>query len=337
MLKSNTTRLAITVTALLSSLWLLNHQLRFLPLKDGLISEGDIRHATDNSIVRPDGNSREHDAAATHIPIVYSGFTPSEPSLHSSTQVSAAPSKSAAPSDIEGFHEMQADKVVVVGTTVDEDASWVRDELPMYRHLIVGQGFALTNVHRWQHAIYSVENQSAPLHTTKNKGREGNVYLTYLVEHYDKLPATIAFDHPHREGFPKAWHTDAEDYSNVKALQSLNIDFVQKSGYANLRCVATPGCPDEIQPFRPWDDQNRYPEHAYGQVWIDIFNNTDVPKIVGAACCAQFAVSRNQVLKRPKEDYVRFHQYLMETSIDDAVIGRVYEYMWHIIFGKDPV
>lgn len=189
----------------------------------------------------------------------------------------------------------------------------------------------------WQHAVYVVDDLDAPLHTTVNKGREANVYLTYIIDNYESLPPTIAFVHSHEDGFPQAWHTDAPNYSNVESLQSLNLDFVQRNGYANLRCISIPGCPDEIQPFRQPYEEYRTSEHAYAEAWRHLFSNDDVPNVVGTPCCAQFAVSRDQVRMRPLEFYTKAHHWLLETSLDDDTSGRVFEYMWHIIFGQEPV
>jgi len=52
---------------------------------------------------------------------------------------------------------------------------------------------------------------------------------------------------------------------------------------------------------------------------------------------AQFAVSREQVLQRPREDYIRFRQWVIDTDKDDATSGRVMEFLWHVIFGKEAV
>lgn len=62
-----------------------------------------------------------------------------------------------------------------------------------------------------------------------------------------------------------------------------------------------------------------------------------VPALVGQACCAQFAVSRERVLKRPKEDYVEFRRWLLETERNNAKSGRVLEFLWHVVFGMGPV
>jgi Protein of unknown function (DUF3431) len=58
---------------------------------------------------------------------------------------------------------------------------------------------------------------------------------------------------------------------------------------------------------------------------------------IACACCAQFAVSRDQVLKRPLEDYVKIRQWVIDTERDDANSGRVMEYLWHVIFGKNLI
>lgn len=170
-----------------------------------------------------------------------------------------------------------------------------------------------------------------------NKGHEANPYLTYITDHYDKLPSTIAFVHSHEAGYPKAWHTDSPSYSNVNSLHALNIDFVQRNGFANLRCIGVPGCPDELQPFREPYEDHRTAEHAYSDVWKYVFNNTDIPRTVATPCCAQFAVSKKQVQSRPREFYVRALQFLRDTELDDDTSGRVFEYMWHIMFGQKPV
>ena len=61
------------------------------------------------------------------------------------------------------------------------------------------------------------------------------------------------------------------------------------------------------------------------------------PSQIGAACCAQFAVSKEQVRTRPLSDYKRFRDWIVETEKSDAKSGRVLEFLWHIIFGKDAV
>ena len=181
-------------------------------------------------------------------------------------------------------------------------------------------------------------------------------YLTYIIDHYDILPSTIAFLHSHRSGFLLAWHVDAPLHDNVAAMRALQLDFVQQNGYVNLRCNWNPGC----------KEGHRRNRHVNEQVWLEVFTGTSTPPLnstatsllsadmpgvsivhnqkflrlpeqVGAACCAQFAVSRDQILQRPREDYIKFRQWIIDTDKSDASSGRTMEFLWHIIFGKESV
>lgn len=105
----------------------------------------------------------------------------------------------------------------------------------------------------------------------------------------------------------------------------------------NLRCNWNPGCLEA----------HRDNAHVTPEVWADVFRGTStegqvkaeagVEWRVGAACCAQFAVSREQVLKRPLGDYERLRKWIVETEKSDAKSGRVMEFLWHVVFGKAAV
>lgn len=173
-------------------------------------------------------------------------------------------------------------------------------------------------------------------------------YLTYIIDHYHNLPSTIAFLHAHRAGFLMAWHVDAPLHDNVMAMRNLQLEFVQQNGYVNLRCNWNPGC----------KGPPRFNGHVTEQVWMEIFDGTSTPPLnisspteqefagqtylrkpaeIGAACCAQFAVSRDQIRKRPLDDYLKFRQWIFNTELNDASSGRVMEFLWHIIFGMQGV
>jgi len=209
-------------------------------------------------------------------------------------------------------------KVIVMAKLEKEDTSWVADNLP-----------------DWQTAIYTVDNPNATLHTDRNKGREANVYLTYIVQNYNSLPDIILFLHSHRDGPQAGWHTDAPGFDNVLSVRGLRLDSVQRDGYVNLRCLSEIGC--SIVPFRDPPEQGRLFKEAYWSAWREMFQNENVPQEVGVACCSQFAVTRYQVLMRPKADYDRYLKWLLETELDDKVSGTILEYMWHIIYGRNPI
>lgn len=224
------------------------------------------------------------------------------------------------------------DRVVVMAKLPEDETSWVGADL-----------------RDWQSAIYEIETKDShddsifdPVKNSttrrlRNKGMEANAYLAYIVQNYHDLPSTIAFVHPHKDGYPLAWHTDNAAHSNVLSLQALNIEFIQRNGYANLRCIHDPGCPHEVMPFRDPPEDHRTIEAAMPTAWQDLFGNTNVPPILATPCCAQFAISSKQVRMRPLEEYQKYYKWLMETPLKDETSGRVFEYLWHIIFGQDPV
>lgn len=189
----------------------------------------------------------------------------------------------------------------------------------------------------------TLPNAPPSLATPRNKGNEAMAYLTYIIDNYSRLPATIAFLHPHRSGLLSAWHTDTPAHDNVDALRMLQLDFVRKNGYVNLRCNWNPGCLEA----------HRRNAHVTSEVWEEVFWGTSTavnrtldeggegvggaPGLVGAACCAQFVVSGERVRRRPRSDYVRFRDWVLETEKPDRESGRVMEFLWHVIFGMEAV
>ncbi|KAF2768845.1 hypothetical protein EJ03DRAFT_343742 [Teratosphaeria nubilosa] len=217
-----------------------------------------------------------------------------------------------------------------MGRLQTEDTSWVNSDLS-----------------DWQPFIYYVDlpsNESSPsgLRTKINKSKEAMPYLTYIIDNYPDFPDVSVFIHAHRNGYPQAWHNDAKNYDAVEMLQGLRLDTVMDRGYANLRCTPNPGCPDEIQPYRDPPDPEKLPEQIYPAVYAHFFGLPisevrEKIEVVATTCCAQFAVSKQQILQRPKSEYERFRRYVEETGYDDDTIGRVLEYMWHVIFGRESV
>jgi hypothetical protein len=213
---------------------------------------------------------------------------------------------------------------VVVASLSTEDTAWVHRYLP-----------------GWARSVYVVDDPSARLTVPQNKGREAMVYLTHLVANYDTLAETTVFIHASRF----AWHNDDPDYDSLPTLRRLNLDYVRDSGYVNLRCVQVLGCPVEIRPHADaasdWErsigagssssgvSRPLTTKEIYKQAFEELMPGVEVPQRVGVSCCSQFAVSRDAVLSRPREDYVRWRDWLLETPLDDDLSGRVFEYMWH--------
>lgn len=216
----------------------------------------------------------------------------------------------------------QPRNTIVMAATKSDHTDWVAKELS-----------------DWDAAIYSVDNDTTrELHTPANKGKESMAYLTYIIDNYENLPNISIFLHSHRDGYPAAWHTDNNKHSNPWSVKHLQLSAVETRGFINLRCNHVPGCPAEIQPFRNPPEGHRDLEHAFERIWKEIFGaDQQVPRRIGTPCCAQFAVTKEAVRKRTKEDWVGYRKWLLNTKEDDEMSGRVFEYLWHILFGREEV
>lgn len=208
-------------------------------------------------------------------------------------------------------------KTLVVPQAGEEDTNWVAEELP-----------------DWQLAVYSVDNPAAPLHPPRNKGHEVIVYLSYIIDHYDKLPDIVAFMHSHQF----AWHNDdlfAGDAADH--LRRLNPARIMREGYMNLRCGWGPGCPDWMHPGALEENSQKQEETMLARSWGEIFPDDPIPDVLAQPCCAQFAVSRERILAIPKARFVFYRDWVLRTELSDYISGRVWEYLWHVVFTGENV
>lgn len=134
-----------------------------------------------------------------------------------------------------------------------------------------------------------------------------------------------------------AWHNNMLlGLDAVQMLKRLNPARVARLGYMNLRCHHEPGCPDWIHMDRPGGDFDFFkkPEEPYyrRQIWEEIHPGAPIPPSLSGICCAQFAVSKDRIRQVPRERFVHYRNWLVETTMDDLFSGRVLEYIWHYIF-----
>jgi Protein of unknown function (DUF3431) len=206
-------------------------------------------------------------------------------------------------------------------------------------------------------AIYCVDDTSSNSTLPANKGREAMVYLTYIIDHYPNFPQIVLFFHAK----DIAWHNNILlDNSSLSTILHMSDDRVMRNGYFNSRCHHYPGCPEGLQLNRPIKeiDEERLraiqanpflrasldattggvERYLNSSLWNELHPGTPVPDRLSQPCSAQFAVSRQAILRHDLADYVRWRDWLLNTQLHDRISGRVFEYMWQYIFtGKSDV
>ncbi|CAI7609403.1 unnamed protein product [Penicillium bialowiezense] len=189
------------------------------------------------------------------------------------------------------------------------------------------------NLSDWTANIYRADAGQG-LTVPINKGNEAMVYLTYIIDRYWSLPDVSIFLH----GSRYQWHVDNPLYDSVISIRDLKADFVLEAGYVSMRCAWSVGCPRELEPARYLrerpDDSHHPAAMEYPDRFMELFPRAEVPEEVGAPCCSQFALSKSKIHEQSLEHYVRLQRWLMDTELNSGISGRIFEYSWHMIFGK---
>lgn len=210
-------------------------------------------------------------------------------------------------------------QTLVVARTKKEDTKWVSTNLPTLKSY-----------------VYTADDPTAALHPPTNKGHETMVYLTYIIDHYHNLTDITIFTHASRT----TWHNnDLLDFDLVSMISSLSPAHVIRSGYFNLRCHPESGCPAHIQPFAPAGRGAPAEQRYFLQVWEELHGaDVAVPETLATACCAQFAASREAITAIPLERWIHYRDWLINTKLDDATAGRIWEFTWQFVLtGKAVV
>ncbi|KAJ6121419.1 hypothetical protein N7512_003884 [Penicillium capsulatum] len=237
----------------------------------------------------------------------------------------AEPNLSAVSDIIHGAFHPSQDVALILGKTEGENIDWVDDFC---------KSFACTPY------TYSLEEtpEKGFLAANSSIGHEANAYLTYIVNHYDRLHPYSIFVH----GMRDQWHNDVGGVRTNEQLSNLRFEAIDANGYINLRCQADPGCPEFIYLKHPGPVTiaMKYLIDVFPQQYAEIFgvDPSTAPKHVGASCCAQFAVTRDRIHQRPREDYERMLNWVTSTNSTDSFgVGWMMEKLWHIVFQMPAV
>ena len=188
----------------------------------------------------------------------------------------------------------------------------------------------------YEYDVGNPNNEDPELRFPESKGHEAMVYLSFIIDHYDDLPWATIFVHGHRS----AWHQEDDI---VPLIGDLNRVALARQGYISLRCDWYPSCPREMRPVQHdaviWGPgvHTKGTEAAIHGNWKLLFPDEQIPGTLASPCCAQFAVTRQTIIRRPKADYERLRRWLIGSLLEDDLSGRVLEKLWAYIFTGEAV
>ena len=180
---------------------------------------------------------------------------------------------------------------------------------------------------------YVADDPNAPYHPPENKGNEAMIILTYLYEFYDDLPDISIFTH----SSDSVWHNEEIfDLRIAPALDVLDLDEVVRRQYVNLKVSGYNGCPAWINTSITADSDGysglKEEEPFMKEIFEENFPGDPVPEIFGSACCSQFAVTKEAIRSKPREQYQRHRDWILNQQYPDNISGRLWEHLWAYIF-----
>jgi hypothetical protein len=142
-------------------------------------------------------------------------------------------------------------------------------------------------------------------YTIPNTGLEASAYLKFILERYETLPEYTAFIHGHETAYHQQGDRHVLDMIRTSNLQR---GFIQLNNA--WRC-----CFKNVV-FGQWKDD------------VDKVLEAEFPDMFITCCCAQFIVSKENILRRSKEYYERVYAYASTAKTSMCTL----EHGWHYIF-----
>ncbi|KAG8526891.1 uncharacterized protein KY384_008320 [Bacidia gigantensis] len=216
-----------------------------------------------------------------------------------------------------GEFDIVPSRVLVIPRMKEADVSWIREGLTDLSVI-----------------LYVPNDPAAEFHAPKNKGNEVMIYLSYIIDHYEKLPEVSVFMHSHHFAHH---NNELLGFDAVRMIRQLKDDHVIRQGFFNLRCSWSPGCPEWLHPHPSQDTLGKQEEVVLAETWHEMFPHESLPPTLAQACCAQFAISKERIQALPKSHYIFFRDWIIRTPLSDYVSGRIWEYSWQVVFKGKPI
>lgn len=153
---------------------------------------------------------------------------------------------------------------------------------------------------------------------SENVGREGHTYLTHIINNYENLPDVNVFI---QDDFYN--HLFNLDYFKNNFEQNKNSDFYQFPCSWRGGKGAAPFSRTVVNGYLNLGLENDYDI----KIFCELFN-INLPERYATETCAHFLVSKNRILKHPKEFYINVLDWLLKNNLN----GYTLEHTWKLLF-----
>lgn len=154
-----------------------------------------------------------------------------------------------------------------------------------------------------------------------NKGNEASSYLKFIIDNYDNLPDFTAFIHGHYE----AHHQTDNILNLIKGCKFLGYESLNRKDWVNKLNDFT-----NIEPCKiAWN--------YVKQNFINLKIKLPPPSKIESIACAQFIVSKENILLNSLEDYNNIFNWLITTELESFWSGRILEYIWCYIMTHNEI
>lgn len=154
-----------------------------------------------------------------------------------------------------------------------------------------------------------------------NKGFEASSYINFIIDNYNQLPDYVAFIHGH----------EVSDHQIGTTL-----DLLISSPKIDYFSINRKDLRNQLH------EKTTNPNFYTNWKWVvdnyhEIITDIPIPKKLEYTACAQFIVSKKNILKNSLDFYKKMNDWLIKTELPDYITGRIFEHLWCYIFTHEEI
>jgi hypothetical protein len=170
----------------------------------------------------------------------------------------------------------------------------------------------------------------------ENIGDQHIHFVKWILAYYDTLPDYVAFIDAHE----RDWHGDFDLPAYLQCLLSDEAVPLRDVYHPLTSLSHTRKLGFHMNWDKHWEEITTAREASMKELWAITSEHTGAPypTRVSHHCCAQFLVSRDRILQRPRESWLELYKFLCKAPpiTTHSDLSFAMEYSWHMLLGESP-